>query len=137
MSASMSAVFSSLCALDPTAITRAGEQAVLEEAGEQERAEEVLSEAAVDALAGARAGREQAACAVDQHVDRSAAREHGRRERAYVGGVAHVRAQELRRTAGGADRLGRRRAPRLVVPDNENLRPEPGELDRREAPHPA
>src|SRR6516162_10102138 len=27
--------------------------------------------------------------------------------------------------------------PRLVVPDDEDLRPEPGELDGREAPHPA
>jgi hypothetical protein len=60
---------------------------------------------------------------VDQHADRSAAREHGRRERAYFGGVAHVRAQELRRTAGGADRLGRRISPRLVVPDNEDSAP--------------
>src|ERR1700730_18812903 len=57
---------------------RAGEEAVLEETGEKERAEEVLREAAVDALAGARVGREQAACAVDQHVDRPAAREHDR-----------------------------------------------------------
>jgi hypothetical protein len=47
---------------------------------------------AVGALAGARVGREQAARAVDQHMDRPAAREHGRRERAYLGGVAHVRA---------------------------------------------
>jgi len=84
-----------------------------------------------------RAGREQAARAVDQHVDRPAAREHGRRERAYLGGVAHVRAQELRRAAGTADRLDRRISPRLVVPDDEDLRPEPGELDGREAPHPA
>src|SRR5215469_8537851 len=91
---------------------RAGEKALLQEAGEQVRAKEVLREAAVDALARARLGWEQAARAVDQHVDRPAAREHGRRERAYLGGVAHVRAQELRRTADTADRYGRRRAPR-------------------------
>jgi len=56
---------------------------------------------------------------------------------AHTSAASPMSAQELRRTAGGADRLGRRRAPRLVMPDNEDLRPEPGELDRREAPHPA
>ena len=63
-----------------------------------------------------RAGWEQAARAVDQHVDRPAAREHGRRERAYLDGVAHVRAQELRRTAGTADRLDRRRPRAWLCP---------------------
>src|SRR5215831_4290903 len=62
---------------------RADEQALLEKADEQERAEEVLREAAVDALASAHSSREQAACAMNQHVNRPAAREHGRRERAY------------------------------------------------------
>ena len=37
--------------------------------------------------------------------------EHGRSERAYVGGLAHVCAQELRRAAGVADGLGRRGGP--------------------------
>ena len=57
-------------------------------------------------------------------------------ERAYLGGIAHVRAQELRRTAGTADRFDRRSAPRLVVPDDENLRPTRRELDGSKAPHP-
>jgi hypothetical protein len=57
MSASTSALFSSRCAADPTAITRAGEDALLEQAGQQERAEEVLREAAVDAFARVRGGR--------------------------------------------------------------------------------
>ena len=65
MSASTSVLFSSLCATDPTAITRAGKEALLEEAGEQERVEEVLREAAVDALAGAGGGWRHAARAVD------------------------------------------------------------------------
>src|SRR5215472_11318033 len=50
---------------------RTGEEALLEEACEQEGAEEVLGEAAVDALARARAGRRHAARSVDQYVDRA------------------------------------------------------------------
>ncbi len=74
---------------------------------------------------------------MDQHVDRPAPREHRVRERAHLRGVAHVRAQELCRPAGTADRLDRVRAPRLMVPDDEDFRPASRELDRREAPHPA
>ena len=70
-------------------------------------------------------------------MDRPAAGEHGGRERAYLVGVAHVRAQELRRTTGSSDRFDGRRAPGLVVPDDQDLRPEAGELECREAPHPA
>ena len=49
-------------------------------------------------------------------MDWPAPREHGRRERGYLRGVAHVRAQEPRPTAGTADRLNRRISARPVVP---------------------
>jgi hypothetical protein len=135
----MSAVLSSLCALDPTAITRAGalprrrssRRRVSRNAPTKFCAKPRSTPSPVRASAGSRRP------AVDQHVDRPGPREHGRRQSGYLGGVAHVRAQEVRRAAGAADRLDRRRAPRLVVPDDEDLRPEPGELDGREAPHPA
>jgi hypothetical protein len=67
---------------------------------------------------------------MDQHVDRPASREYGVRDAAHIRDVPHVWAEELRRPAGSADRLDRRRAPCLVVPDDEDLRPAPSELDR-------
>ena len=59
-------------------------------------------------------------CPLRGFLVRPAPREHGRRERVYLCGVARVRVQQLRRSRGSPRPLPR---PRRVVPDDWDLCP--------------